>query len=704
MFGDVLKFGTIVVIPAIVALVVSLGWRRLLRASVAADAALAVGGAAGFFIGYVLLPDWAALAPVRHWHWLPYLALVVTVAGGITVAVRSPLWGSGLLMFLLGAITAWMLVPTWVHTGRTTTIPLFAGYLGIVACLLLLLPARLRGRHFVLLLTTTLLAAALVVTVEVSLMYGEVAGVAMAVMAGLWGALIWFVRTNRTAARTATTAGAKPAKPAAPLAPLTDEGWSRLTLAIIPLYVLLAGGISFVGAIEPSQPVYAFLLIPAAPLALWLFTLAPLRGLAGWQAIVAQTVAVAIIPLAVLGWILFNHEPNEWGQTPRPDQEKRSPEQLAVLVSPFAPRPAKQVARVHVPVVVAGATQQSQDQLIVASLSTRDQATASRGGGAGLHTLETLGPQHAIGVVPGDGSFLVLGVERVSLMATGLHNITQQRMLQGAISDLREVRGARVVLPQAMRIEIASLLQLPSLGLPIHLGHEGFGVAVGITLLAIVLAAVLGKRGRRIVARGEQQAVQQFLDFQPISSLNLGRRTFGLGSRRRDRERLFQNVGLRPLQVDHQPGRHDFRRAGHDKRIVLAFSPQELTTLAIDKRPALGRHQGRSRQLVGHDLGRQVFSLHNVRHPHASQPGTTRQAGCTTQERTPCRSLHPHLLQQISCAPQTRDFVCSAIRSQCTSAIAYLSAYCNQPSRRQPARRNEIRPLSRAPHFPDIER
>ena len=35
--------------------------------------------AAGFFVGYALLPDWAPLTPRLYWHWLPYVACATAI-------------------------------------------------------------------------------------------------------------------------------------------------------------------------------------------------------------------------------------------------------------------------------------------------------------------------------------------------------------------------------------------------------------------------------------------------------------------------------------------------------------------------------------------------------------------------------------------------------------------------------------------------
>jgi hypothetical protein len=42
---------------------------------------------------------------------------------------------------------------------------------------------------------------------------------------------------------------------------------------LVPVYVVLAGGLAYAGAIEPESPVYALLLVPALPLAWWLLVL-----------------------------------------------------------------------------------------------------------------------------------------------------------------------------------------------------------------------------------------------------------------------------------------------------------------------------------------------------------------------------------------------------------------------------------------------
>ncbi|MFB3107499.1 MAG: sulfatase-like hydrolase/transferase, partial [Pseudomonadales bacterium] len=106
------------------------------------------------------------------------------------------------------------------------------------------------------------LALAAVVAAFVSLRYGYLAGVAAASVFGCW------------------------------LASLVAEMESSTAQSLIPMFVILMGGIAFVGYIEPEPPLTALLLIPAAPLALWICQIGPLARLQGTPAVVAQTLVV----------------------------------------------------------------------------------------------------------------------------------------------------------------------------------------------------------------------------------------------------------------------------------------------------------------------------------------------------------------------------------------------------------------------------
>jgi len=124
------------------------------------------------------------------------------------------------------------------------------------------LASRVPSRLFLAQLALCALALAAVVAAFVSLRYGTIAGVAAASVFGCW------------------------------LASLIHEVESSTAQSLIPVFVILLGGMAFVGYIEPEPPLTALLLIPAAPLALWICQIGRLARLQGTPAVVAQTLVV----------------------------------------------------------------------------------------------------------------------------------------------------------------------------------------------------------------------------------------------------------------------------------------------------------------------------------------------------------------------------------------------------------------------------
>jgi hypothetical protein len=73
-------FGLPALAATVTALLIALVCRRGLPLQLG-QRLLPLAAAAGFFLGYVLLPrDWAPLLPQHSWHWLPYLAIAAAVA------------------------------------------------------------------------------------------------------------------------------------------------------------------------------------------------------------------------------------------------------------------------------------------------------------------------------------------------------------------------------------------------------------------------------------------------------------------------------------------------------------------------------------------------------------------------------------------------------------------------------------------------
>jgi len=244
----------------------------------------------GFIVGNWLLTDGAPLVPSRHWHWLPHLAAGAAVIGGLTLAGGMS-WPERILGYaLLTIVAAWLLVPDWeeLQPPRAYLIGLLAGYFTVLASLLTALPARLQAATFAALLTAAATAVALLITAEVSMTYGLPAAIAAAALAGCFVAslLTRSASKGRISTRSVSEGNPSPAL-ATPLR------------GLIPVYAVLAGGLAFVGTIEPAPPMWTIMVAPAAPLALWLFAAGPLARLRGWPAIAAQAAAVAV-PLVIV--------------------------------------------------------------------------------------------------------------------------------------------------------------------------------------------------------------------------------------------------------------------------------------------------------------------------------------------------------------------------------------------------------------------
>lgn len=264
-------FGYGGLVPALTSLVAALLGRRLLPASASERYAAAVALVAGFAVGYALLPAWAAPLPTRYWHWLPYLGGAAMIVGPVGQAVGVSRLERGLVQLLFALVAAWLLVPTWadLQPSRPVWIALLTAYLFLLAALLEPLAKPICERRVLAFLTLAATSSAIMVAVFVSLKFGRVAGVAAASVAGCWAA--------QSVAR----------------GQLGTPGF-------LPAYSALVGGSAFTGAINPAPPNAALLLVPAGPIALWLFVRGPLARFQGIAAWVAQFFVVVALLAAFL--------------------------------------------------------------------------------------------------------------------------------------------------------------------------------------------------------------------------------------------------------------------------------------------------------------------------------------------------------------------------------------------------------------------
>ncbi len=282
-----------VIVPLLTAAAVAWSACRVLPAQFAGRYALGIALAAGFFVGYWLLPDWAALVPTKHWQWLPYLSSAA-VLGGLTLA-GGVSWPERLIAYgALAVVAAWQLVPLWeeLQPPRHYSVPLLAVYLAMIAAGLAVLPDRLLGPLFVGLLAASAGTVALLIAIGVSLTYGQVAAIAAAALAGCFLMSLWSKLTRRASEGSAAQL------------PTTIRG-------LIPVFIVLVGGLAFVGTIEPSPPLPAILLAPAAPLMLWLFAAGPLSRLKGLSAVAAQVTTVIVPLLIALAIVIVGGEQGE---------------------------------------------------------------------------------------------------------------------------------------------------------------------------------------------------------------------------------------------------------------------------------------------------------------------------------------------------------------------------------------------------------
>lgn len=249
------------------ALFVLLG--RGLPSDIAKRFAATAGLAAGFCLGYGLL-ELGPWIPETHWHWLP-AAVVATLAAGPVARAGGVSWlERSLLYVLLAAVTGWFLIPTWndLEPSRTTLLAGWCGYVVLVSLLLEALCSRATGGGLPLVLILTLLAAAVVLALSGSLRFAQIAGAGMGAMLGIGVTLVW--------------SG-------------TKDGLRGGMLA----FTVFAAGALLIGRLNSFSdvPWASYLLVPVAPLALWLSVTGPLGKVTGWKRWLLQ-IGLAMLPLA----------------------------------------------------------------------------------------------------------------------------------------------------------------------------------------------------------------------------------------------------------------------------------------------------------------------------------------------------------------------------------------------------------------------
>jgi hypothetical protein len=225
----------------VAALVLAVVARRVLRAGHGERSGLAFALAAAFFIGYLArFASARALVPEQSWQWLPYVGIAAAVTAVPPFQHAAVRW---LLLIGLSVVAGGVLTPRWPLFGLDWPISLVVviGYLLSVVALFEFCSPRRCVRLMLGLLALDAAIVAAAIGAEVSVVYGQLAAIAAAGLAGCWASTF--------------------------IAPPPDLSLRPCTL----VFAALVGGIALTACVEPEKPLVWLLLLPLLPLAAWPF-------------------------------------------------------------------------------------------------------------------------------------------------------------------------------------------------------------------------------------------------------------------------------------------------------------------------------------------------------------------------------------------------------------------------------------------------
>jgi hypothetical protein len=263
-------------IPAVIAAMTffAAGW--LWSKDVAQRYQAALAFAAGVFVTFLLLPSRGTLAPPQYWEWIPLLGLLAAFTGGLTQAGGVRPGERWLAICLLASLCAWLVVPKWPELFPAWPVQMatFAVAVPVVTALLIALLKRLPRRAFPIWLMMAACGAGLLILAEVSETIGSHAVLPVGALAGVGLATILSKTT-------------------------TD------LRALVLTYAVTVGGYSYLGAAYPMPQLWLLLVVPSAPLMLWLAAVGPLTRISGGRAIMLQAVCV-LVPIAVAAAVILS--------------------------------------------------------------------------------------------------------------------------------------------------------------------------------------------------------------------------------------------------------------------------------------------------------------------------------------------------------------------------------------------------------------
>lgn len=243
--------------------------------------------AAAFFVGFQLLPSGADLKPTAWWQWCAWATAAAALVGGVRMAEGLSLWERWALAVLLAGWAAWRMTPSWeslalpqplVPVGKALAALLSADSLGLAEARLGYAGLWAAG-YLLLTLSLAPLASRLPAWQLSASLLGTSAGLSLM--------LAWF--WSETLGRAAGLA----ASAMAPIVLMQALGRPAGDMrALVFPWAMATAAMAFAGFVEPQPPMAGFLLVPLAPLALWLTAAGPIQKLSPWQATVVRAVLV----------------------------------------------------------------------------------------------------------------------------------------------------------------------------------------------------------------------------------------------------------------------------------------------------------------------------------------------------------------------------------------------------------------------------
>lgn len=258
----------VALVPALVSAALTWLILRFVPEDAAGRYASAVGCGVGFFCGFAIL-ETTALKPTSAWHWIAWCSAAAMVAGPVCLAQgirRSERW---LVHAIVALVAALLLVPARILPVSGWHVVSFTVGAAGLSVFVVELGRRHSSRMLAAALCASALCAAALMGAEISLRYGQLAGVLAAALGGCWLGL-----GGRSAA---------------------GEGLMRGTGL---LYAITLGGLMLSVFLSPGTPPWHLLLVLFAPLSLWFCGIGPVARLEGWRALLVRAAAVGV-PLAV---------------------------------------------------------------------------------------------------------------------------------------------------------------------------------------------------------------------------------------------------------------------------------------------------------------------------------------------------------------------------------------------------------------------